>query len=127
MGCDIHGWVEEKKDDNWIAILPLENDRRNYERFNKLAGVRGDSDKHPLGIPDDISDTAKYWIDSWGRDGHSHSYMNLQKALLIFVETESGDGVEAEFPMSDHFGIEDEIVGYSSSDRELRLIFWFDN
>jgi hypothetical protein len=88
MGCDIHGWVEKKKDQNngWVAVCKLKNDDRNYDRFAKLAGVRGDGPE-PNGIPQDVAETTKLDIDSWDADGHSHTYLPLKDALKIFAET----------------------------------------
>ena len=88
MGCDIHGWIEKKVYDKWVAVGEFRGCglERNYERFAQLAGVRGEG-PDPKGVPEDVSDTAKFHIDEWGVDGHSHSYMDLEPALDLFFET----------------------------------------
>lgn len=71
MGCDIHGWIEVKSVDKWIAISELHDTTRNYERFTKLANVRSRGNSTglmPNGIPDDVSETTRYWIDFWNVD-----------------------------------------------------------
>jgi len=63
---------------------------RNYDLFAMLADVRngrgfagvktGDGFNpiaDPKGIPEDASDEAKDFMDSYGGDGHSHSYFTL--------------------------------------------------
>ena len=128
MGCDIHGWVEIKQGDKYIAISEIDGKARirNYDRFAKLAGVRSSGlseTPKPLGIPDDISDTVRYWIDDWAEDGHSHSYLPLKDAADIFLETDYG---QSEFdrlcPVSSYFDFE-----YEGKVDDCRLVFWFDN
>lgn len=112
MGCDIHGWLEVKDNGKWVAISELEDRERDYGRFAKLAGVRGEGEREPLGIPPDISDTARFHINKWGIDGHSHSYLKTDEVVEIFEES-----------FYKVFGFDEECVeGY-----ETRLVFWFDN
>lgn len=121
MGCDIHGWVEHKVGDRWIAVAKLKDRNRNYRRFALLAKVRdyhGEGKKDPLGIPSDVSETAGYDIEQWGADGHSHSYMPLKDACEIFNETACE---KSEWPEDTFFDQEEEDVG------KARLVFWFDN
>ncbi len=121
MGCDMHGWIEVKKDSTYIAIKEQDFDR-NYKRFSELAGVRGDGDKLPKGIPTNISETAKYHIEQWGTDGHSHSYMPLTEAVPIFLKTEYElSNHQKECPLNSFFNIYNEDISC------LRLVFWFDN
>ena len=35
----------------------------------------------PKGIPDDISELAKYDVDEYGGDGHSHSYLGITEFI----------------------------------------------
>tara|TARA_Y100000361_G_C11148802_1_gene339749 strand:+ start:440 stop:883 length:444 start_codon:yes stop_codon:yes gene_type:complete len=147
MGCDIHGIVEIKIGDKWVGIKELKSDNQNYERFAQLASVRGHSDRTPNGIPPDASDMSMYYIEHWGEDGHSHSYMSLRDACLVFIETDtifdcedrhfiSPEQVEIytshrkEYPADSYFGItvkeQEGSIGSPSIDR-LRLVFWFDN
>jgi len=121
MGCDIHGWVEVRVGDKYIAVAELKDRNRNYRRFAKLAGVRNynsDECKTPLGVPDDVSETTKYYIDKWGEDGHSHSYMSVREAMDIFNSTADE---ESQWPEYTFFDLEPEDID------NHRVVFWFDN
>ena len=129
MGCDIHGWVETKVGDKWVAVKELKDLDRNYERFGKLAGVRDDGPA-PRGLPPDISDTTRLHVEGWGEDGHSHSWLPVAEAAKIFYETQwIKDTPEAkrhhefakDYPEYEYFGLEED--DYSN----YRLVFWFDN
>lgn len=126
MGCDIHGWVEIKKNNKWVAIFELKTLDRNYKRFAALAGVRdyhNENQVKPLGLPEDISDTAKYWSEHWGLDGHSHNYMTLEDAAKIFLETEhQPDTWAKKYPLWEFFKFEND-----THQGDTRLVFWFDN
>lgn len=125
MGCDIHGWVEVKTGNKYVAIKELKDDDRNYMRFAALAGVRDYHDEYqakPNGIPSDISETAKYDIEQWGSDGHSHSHMPLREAGDIFLATtHKPRDFAKKYPVSELFDIEDDDID------KARLVFWFDN
>ena len=130
MGCDIHGWVEAKIGDKWVAITELYSDGRNYERFAALAGVRGDGPE-PKGIPDDISDTVKYWIDFWSGDGHSHTWFPIKEAAKIFLNTKGRSPTENEimYPFETIFNIDVDALkqNFGVSKKNIRLVIWFDN
>jgi len=86
MGCDIHGWVEVKKDylDWWIGIIKIDwIADRNYTMFACLANVRNYDNVKPIsepkGIPKDVSDEAKEDIEGWGVDGHSHTWLTWKE------------------------------------------------
>jgi hypothetical protein len=109
MGCDIHLYVEAKKNGKWEAIDKWQTDSdgyfcvpyeerfytgRNYNLFSILADVRngygfagsdtGDGFKpisSPKGNPSDISEQVKAESDKWGSDGHSHSFLTLKELL----------------------------------------------
>lgn len=122
MGCDIHGWVEVKKDDKWIAVQEIEDRSRNYKRFAALAGVRGEGPE-PRGIPHDVSDTVRYHIEYWGVDGHSHSQMSLRDAAKVWLETDWAPNYHKKrYPILAYIGI-------ASDDctEDFRVVFWFDN
>jgi hypothetical protein len=125
MGCDIHGWVEIKDGEKWIAVKPLKDDSRNYRRFTLLAGVRRDKNKYckakPKGIPKDVSETTHWHIKEWGEDGHSHSYLPLGEAVEIFLKTDCKSEYAEKHPAEHFFGVRDNCV------EEYRLVFWFDN
>lgn len=128
MGCDIHGWVEKKIDGRWIGYRELKDRERNYHRFARLAGVRGDG-PDAKGLPSDLSETAKAHVDEYGSDGHSHSYMELNEAFDVFKSTTSKDL----YSFWDAFGFDDDTQHICREcrrplpDAEFRLVFWFDN
>lgn len=130
MTTDIHGWVEAKIGDKWVAITELYADGRNYERFAALAGVRGEGPE-PKGIPNDISDTVKYWIDVWGGDGHSHTWFPIKEAAKIFLNTKGrslgvddyGNHIEALF----NIDVNTLKCNFGVSKKNIRLVIWFDN
>ena len=108
MGCDIHLFTERRSNidgvekwsncDNWklnryydpseddgereYSVNSVYNDR-NYHLFSVLANVRNYSDNKsmgdPKGLPSDVSECVKRESDSWGIDGHSHSYFTLSE------------------------------------------------
>jgi hypothetical protein len=144
MGADIHGVVERRVGEKWVAVRvfgyvhqPGYKDRpyeaafdvalsRNYRRFAALAGVRGVGPE-PRGIPSDASETTAFLIADDGDDGHSHSWLPLDEAAAIFGRTEPWpdgvpeDGWPRAYPASLFFGVESESIA------EHRLVFWFDN
>ena len=104
MGCDIHAYVEVKKNGEWEYlvddIFPADdydkeyyhkdftNDpfpNRNYGLFGFLADVRNYSCVEPLslpkGTPEDASLFVKSENDGWGIDAHSHSWFTLAELL----------------------------------------------
>ena len=129
MGCDIHIVVERQWKGEWVASsIPHHSSpsiNRNYDRFARLAGVRGPGPE-PRGVPKDASQTTRYLVEELGRDGHSHSFYSLAEAMPIFLETgyEQGDFAK-KYPEGFYFGIDHEARGSKPS--EYRIVFWFDN
>lgn len=142
MGCDIYGVVERRVtgDERWIAYRTLDSISniygkkygafaepvalsRNYERFAKLAGVRGDGPK-ARGMPADASETSLLRFKQ--RGGHTPSWLPLIEACDIFVATERGtvSDFDRNYSQYFYFGIEPEVDGPLS---EFRLVFWFDS
>lgn len=127
MGCDIHITLEKRVNEKWVMVNRLDHrdqsSLRNYNRFAALAGVRGDGGK-PKGVPSDISESSKFYIDDYGVDGHSHSYMSIGEAVKIFDETDfKKSDYSQEYPYSNYFGIDDDPV----DPENYRIIFFFDN
>ena len=142
MGCDIHLVVERRiAPDKWVAVNTMNGHHRspwhvkdgdyswsspaarerNYERFAKLAGVRGRG-PDARGAPEDASETTRHLIDGWSTDGHSHSWLPITEATPIFVETASKlSDHDRKSPVAYFFGIEEEEAA------EHRIVFWFDN
>jgi hypothetical protein len=107
MGCDIHFYVEQKRDGKWTAVGEFVKDEdgymrggesfydgRNYNLFAILADVRNGRGfagiktgkgfnpiSQPRGIPGNASAEYKEIADGWGCDGHSHSFLTLRELL----------------------------------------------
>lgn len=104
MGCDIHGYAELIHNGKWVCAslfgidLFCDEDcgsklrlidvtgERDYQSFAQLCGVRDITGRctpisYPRGLPLDISDEIKHEADSWGSDGHSHSYVSLKEII----------------------------------------------
>lgn len=104
MGCDIHLYVEVRKNGKWERVgsmvkneyywpeeehsddpesKPMVRERfwrgRNYSLFGILAGVRTDGPPivKPRGIPKDASKEVKLISERWEGDAHTHSWLNL--------------------------------------------------
>lgn len=105
--------------------------QRNYDLFALLANVRGDGPA-PRGFPVDASLLARIESESWGRDGHSHSYCSVVEFARCYVKTLSaeeqlafvkkklkGNEAELEALACNLFAIEDP--------EKHRVVFWFDN
>lgn len=120
-------------------------DGRHYDFFAALAGVRG-LGPEPKGLPDDMSFVVKYKADSWGADGHSHSWYYAEDFLPIFLEhhttpeerkeyakdiLENGSAFTMSKALDQYLGIDTYIgEGLNGSLYETnayRFVFWFDN
>lgn len=58
---------------------------RNYARFATLANVRNYGGtpyiSEPRGLPIDVTEAVRMESESWGADGHSHSYLTLRELI----------------------------------------------
>ena len=107
MGTDIHTATEickngnwtplgnfEKYEDGWVDHSSQISVGRNYDVFAVLAGVRNGSGfagvdtgdevtpiSEPKGLPIDVTPEVKEWSDSWGCDGHTHSWLTTREIL----------------------------------------------
>jgi hypothetical protein len=100
MGCDIHLYVEVRKDGVWESVDAWSTDQqgdiyipyekrlftgRNYNLFAMLADVRNRYDiipiSEPKGLPEDISENVKNMSIVWDGDGHSHSHFTVSELL----------------------------------------------
>lgn len=162
MGCDIHMYAEyrKKNSDKWEAdpchkvrdedehykyVETLPDGGRDYGFFYALAGVRyGNVGPYnePKGIPADVSEIVKIGIDSYGADGHSHTYFSLEEyeRIVQLYTRESGDSFWSEGSngfkhVIDHCA---EVMEKSRVDailldapeqayEECRLVIYFDN
>lgn len=144
MGCDIHLFLEKRYKGRWVMVddfrytqdyhsgtyAAREAKQRNYKRFAALAGVRGEGPE-PVGWPEDASDGAMLMSEGYGNDGHSHSWLSLETAALVFEGTawDKPKWMNGDDPYYRFFGLEigegDE--GYDGLVSEYRLLFFFDN
>jgi len=116
---------------HWDAVS------RNYTLFAELANVRGDGDgRDPVGLPDDASSLTRMMSESWGVDGHSHTWMLMDEALPIFIRTgQFGDPSKAVVDaMTDGLSVATEqfmhyfwSLDYEEDLKDFRLCMWFDN
>ena len=160
MGCDIH-LVLEKHDENlseWVGIhdyklppseavqerpvgwMSFKVDRRDYNFFAHLAGVRAHNDgEYPLpkGIPSDASSLTLYRFGQWENDAHSASWMSLKEFAYIYareVKQNVQHIVTERLEDKDYqetLQLYEEVAGtYIDNFDELdkyRIVFWFDN
>jgi hypothetical protein len=131
VGCDIHAFVEFKSGDEWHFYTEIDISR-DYDLFEKMAGVRGNSVNaiaEPKGLPLDISKTTYLHTVSWGMDGHSFSYLNFDELTIIEKQFKILDADHKHFHRSDFFFGNDFLVkeDWPEFVSDLRLVFWFDN
>jgi hypothetical protein len=95
MGCDIHAYVEIRRDGTWhhfdekvfghggLTAEPF--DWRDYGLFGFLADVRNYSRSpviaEPRGIPDDVSPEVLGEYDEWGVDAHTPTWLTAAELL----------------------------------------------
>lgn len=156
MGCDIHCYVEKKsKDGHWNIIAGFISDycyynvdeyfssprfrnakspidSRSYALFTWLADVRRVEGVTPLslprGLPEDVDEVTYNISDSYGYDGHSHSWLTLKEmyeGLPLFKKEMSEIDRSTE-------SIEKSMEQLSARSDEpdlsdIRIVFWFDN
>jgi hypothetical protein len=109
MGCDIHEYVEVRKNGKWTSVDVWEvneeneleakrwiNINRNYDLFAILADVRNGRGfagivtgegfnpiSKPKGLPADCDARIYQASEWWGEDGHSHSWVSVAEILAF--------------------------------------------
>ena len=161
MGTDIHAHAEFRNNaGQWQKIQeydPFEG--RNYNAFSLFAGVRFRNDFHgryvsvydeffwaemcvtphpiaqPRGLPEDVSPSVKAESDSWGPDGHSHSWLSVDELTSYDYDKPLRDR-NIEFVPEDFVNctIKEALKEYYFSELTRledsgaeRIVFWFDN
>jgi hypothetical protein len=169
MGCDIHMMIEakaktQKHGDVWVtvnslnAVYPdglvradrLEDspygyhyriEMRNYHFFADIACVRGEGEYQDRGLPDDVSALALAYSESWGYDGHSHSYLYADEMIPLYIKHHLSDEEKAKLVsdrmsgglsdiqvfhliMERHFNI---ATREEDNPQDYRFVFFFDN
>lgn len=166
MGADIHIYAEVKlKNGQWAMTHAFEPQprrvfgwpenpgehgllfytvgSRNYSFFAALAGVRGDGPE-PRGLPNDVSPLVQQEADSWGSDGHSHSWMYPEEFAKVFMEHHMSNAevatlverrMNARWSRDLTLTILQDYIGVTLPEDDegnpdaygLRFVFWFDN
>jgi hypothetical protein len=147
MGCDIIIRTEVKRNGKWTSgdlykktgkefqIIEI-YDGRSYSLFTILADVRNYNKvmkpiSKPRGIPEDASEEYKKLCESWGVDGHSHSYLTLQEMEEFFDKRHEWTEVNQSFislvdrlrnRLKEHYPYD-----YSDHTEDIRIVFFFDN
>lgn len=136
MGTDIYTQVEKRIRDKWTRIRCDFPEPRDYDLFAILAGVgpRGDNFIPivlPRGLPDNVSDEVKEYVQSLGDEARCVSYLTL-------AELESFDWRRSR-SLSEGLPYEDYAKPFlsealpllanlaSGESGSVRVIFWFDN
>lgn len=155
MGCDIHTFVEVRREGRWQHEPFHPFSGRNYGVFGWLAGVRNYSQVGPLaepkGLPGDVSFRLRAESDDWDLNGHSHSWFTLAELLAVDYEAVIEDrrvarqtsancfdgGCTAEpgggetMPLRDFLGpdfMRDlEMLKHYGAPEAVRVVFWFDD
>lgn len=134
MGCDIHGCVEIKVDNEWKFVSTLKYDSRNYNVFCNLAGVRCRVGNHiarqvepDYFIPDDVSSTTQIEYDVWDTSAHSAKTLSAKKFVDIICENQEVD-LSYDESMEHWLGI-DKLTMFTNKNNldDFRVVFWFDN
>lgn len=93
MGCDIHSFVEGKKNGIWDQVSWKSTEEYNegpfddrcYGIFSFLTGgeIRNysgiESPFTPKGVPLDVSEGIQNEIEEWDSDGHTHSWLSIEE------------------------------------------------
>lgn len=103
---------------------------RSYFLFGILAQVRWKpvpSFGNPKGLPEDISEEGREFMNSYNGDGHSHSYLTLQELINFkWEDVKDSDGVSGEIP-EDLANNLKSLLTPEITPVDIRLLFFFDN
>ena len=137
MGCDIHIYAEVKIGGVWRHYGEVECDR-DYELFEKIAGVRGDvSDAiaEPRGVPDDASFMTRVHEKRRGEDAHTKTWLKASEIATVAEWDRArckrrgyGNAVWRGYLFGNAFEYFERFRGdYPSELEDLRFVIWFDN
>jgi len=91
MGCDIHSYAERKDESGKYVDL----DFSPFGTFGFLADVRNYSAVPPIsqprGLPDDVSSEVPERDETWGSDGHSHSWLSVAELVSFDYDSAMED------------------------------------
>jgi hypothetical protein len=145
MGCDIHLHIEIKISGEWHHYSAPAV-RRDYELFEKMAGVRGERQNaiaFPRGLPNDATFLTTFDARHWNSDGHSHSWLSSEELILLEDWSEARNpkmnmDLDLECGILHCYLFGNSFAGlhkYPNDNRRLRemgledvrFVFWFDN
>lgn len=143
MGCDIHLHIEIKIAGVWHHYGHPKISR-NYDLFQKMAGVRGDEREaiaSPRGLPADITKLTAYSAEhDKGKLAHSHSYLDageissLEDWLREFGPPGRFGRCDLDWDILNCYLFGNSFGGFAKYPDErpegledLRFVFWFDN
>lgn len=151
MGCDIHLHTEVKIKGKWHHYAER-NVERCYRLFAKMANVRNYEEygitpiSDPRGMPEDASETTKFFCEEYGADGHSHSWLDAKEIdeLYRFINDDlklvGGRIKQSGWWPEENFGyfFGNTWAGWNRYQKyqehlkemgveDVRFVFWFDN
>ena len=144
MGCDIHLHIELKIEGQWhhYAAPSIE---RWYALFEKMAGVRGETENAiagPKGLPDDVTLITRRCAEYDEGDAHNHSWLGVKEIVVLEEWCRAAGEKEGFFLKRDleHSILHTYLLGSSLTGwhrypedgnplkvEDLRFVFWFDN
>lgn len=168
MGCDIHMMIEtkvktQKHGEVWATVNTLNPiygeglchseqfskqpfghyycvEGRNYKFFADLACVRGEGEYQERGLPDDVAPLTLAFVESWGLDAHSHSYLYADEFIPLYIKHWFSDEEKTKYAVDRLEGTSDLQMFYlimekhfnvatkdEDDPRNYRFVFFFDN
>ena len=131
MGCDIHAYLEVKKEDKWVYINDIDISR-NYDLFARLANVRNyrgiEPISEPRGMPKHMSKDIFDHYEEYKMDYHSFSYLYLEEMIDCLSRVFNGGYSNKKYIIPKEGKIIKKINGTWVIQKEkARLVFFFDN
>lgn len=132
MGCDIHLFVETASEDDTWTMVDHPDVNRNYDLFEKMAGVRGESYNaivQPRGLPENVSKGTKLHYNYMRPDAHTESYLKMDEIHQVEKWMEKQPGYWFSpfgYMFGNGLGLDKECIG-DNAISDIRLVFWFDN
>ena len=126
---EVNKFHDSYPDEPKYKRIHLINERRHYNLFGLLAGVRNYNIKPiapPRGFPKDVSKSITEGYNSWGSDAHSASWLTLAELMnAARSHPDLLDDLVAE--LQEYFNRIFPNPAPLITANELRIVFWFDN
>lgn len=126
---EVNKFHDSYPDEPKYKRIHLINERRHYNLFGLLAGVRNYNIKPiapPRGFPKDVSKSIIEGYNSWGSDAHSASWLTLAELMnAARSHPDLLDDLVAE--LQEYFNRIFPNPAPLITANELRIVFWFDN